>query len=401
MKIFVFNRFFHPDTSATSQIASDLAFHLAGDGHEVHAVTSRVDGGHEDFTTTKGVAIHRVATAATGPHSLFERGMAYLQYYRGARRAVRELVRQGDIVVAKTDPPLLSAAIGPLAHARGAKVVAWLQDVFPEVAYEYGVPGIRGPVGATARRMRDRSLATADSIVAIGDLMAGRIRALQGVHADRVTVIHNWADGDAIHPVGVPDNPLRKQWGLSGKFVVGYSGNLGRVHEFETLLDAAARLKDDSAVVFSIIGRGPRLREVEARVKRDGLANVRFEPHQPREMLAASLGVADVHVSVLEPRFEGLVHPSKLYGIMAAGRPTIFVGDPDGESSRILANTKSGVSIRTGDGEGLANMIRSLRDDPASVAAMGGAARCAFDAKYDLRRALQLWESLLETLVSH
>ncbi len=398
MKIFFFNRFFHPDTSATSQIVSDLAFHLAGCGHEVHAVTSRVPGGTSDLETIRGVTVHRVATAASGPHGLFARGLAYLEYYRGARRAVGDLVSAGDVVVAKTDPPLLSAAIGPLARRRGAKVVAWLQDVFPEVAHEYGVPGMGWPLGSWSKRVRDRSLVEADHVVAIGELMARRIASIPGVRPERVTVIHNWADGEAITPIDRKLNELRRAWNLEREFVVGYSGNLGRVHEFETILDAAGLLKGDAGIRFLIIGRGPRLQEVESRVEREALANVRFEPHQHREMLGRSLGVADVHLAVLKPGFEGLVHPSKLYGIMAAGRPTIFIGDAKGEAASIIASARAGVCVRSGDASGLATAIRSMQADEKSRLEMGEAARRVFEERYSMPIALEAWERVLDAL---
>ena len=148
MKVLFFNRFFYPDTSATSQIVSDLAFHCARTGYDVHVVTSRVPGGDARLENVHGVTIHRVAKAITTPHGLLRRGIAYLRYYLGARRAVRELVAPGDIVVVKTDPPLASRAVGPLAHRLGARTVVWLQDLFPEVAHRYGVPGTGGFGGA-------------------------------------------------------------------------------------------------------------------------------------------------------------------------------------------------------------------------------------------------------------
>jgi colanic acid biosynthesis glycosyl transferase WcaI len=398
VKVVFFNRFFFPDTSATSQIVSDLAFHLASAGHEVHAVTSRVPGCEALLEKVRGVSIHRVATAVTGPHSLFRRAAAYAQYYMGARSAARRLIEPGDVVILKTDPPLLSAAVGPLAKHHGAKVVLWLQDVFPEVAHEYGVPGMGGPIGAALHRIRNRSLAIADRVVVIGERMGDHLVGSHSVARDRLHVIHNWADGTAITPLSPADNPLRRAWNLENEFVVGYSGNLGRVHEFETMLEAAKLLKGESQVRFLIIGRGPRLEEVQARVKREDISNVRFETHQDRGSLAQSLGVADVHLSVLRPEFEGLVHPSKLYGIMAAGRPTLFVGDLSGETASILADTKSGLSVKTGDAQGLAAAILSLREQAEERANMGMRARQAFDQRFSMTIAIGKWEALLRSL---
>jgi colanic acid biosynthesis glycosyl transferase WcaI len=399
MRIFFFNRFFHPDTSATSQIVSDLAFHLAAEGHEVHAVASRTAREEPREEQVRGVRIHRVADAATGPHSLVQRAAAYLAYFAGARRAARRLVGAGDICVVKTDPPMLSSALGAIVKKRGAALVVWLQDVFPEIAREYGVPGMGRTLGRAIVAVRNRSLARADAVVAIGERMAERVAA--AVHAPaRLAVIHNWADGEAIRPLEPGRNVLRGEWGLADRFVVGYSGNLGRVHEFDTILDAAQLLRADPGVRFVIIGRGPRLEEVRKRVEADALTNVVFHGHQPRDRLAASLSVPDVHLCVLQPRFEGLVHPSKLYGIMAAGRPTLFVGDREGEAAAILADCGAGLSVQSGDSRGLAREIVALRDDAPRRERMGLAAREAFERLYAMPIAFTKWDELLRGLGS-
>jgi glycosyltransferase involved in cell wall biosynthesis len=395
LKLIFFNRFFYPDSSATSQILSDLAFRLAASGHEVHVVTTRAPGAADADETIRGVHIHRVTEASNAATTLPRKGIAYLRYYTGARKAARRLIRAGDTVVLKTDPPLLSRAIGNIAKCQGARVVVWLQDLFPEIAREYGIRGLGGPTGAIVRKLRDDSLAQADSVVAIADLMAGRVASLGCVARDRLTIIHNWADGRAIFPIEPSANPVRKEWQVDEVFVVGYSGNLGRVHEFETLLDAAAILRGHHDIRFLVIGRGPRLSEVSEQASRRDLRNVEFLPHQDRADLAHTLSVPDVHVSILRPEFEGLVQPSKLYGIMAAGRPTIFVGDRDGETARILARAHAGVSISTGDAKGLAAAILDLRDDASKRRQMGENARKEFDEKYDMPIALAQWERLL------
>lgn len=399
MKVLFFNRFFHPDTSATSQIVSDLAFHLARHNHEVHAITSRTLPDQPRDEVVHGVRIHRVADAATGPHSLFERAMAYLAYYRGARTMVRSLVGAGDICVVKTDPPMLSAAVGPMARARGARIVVWLQDVFPEIAREYGIPGMGRTLGSIIFAQRNKSLAQADAVVAISERMAEYVAS--ALHSpSRVEVIHNWADGEAVQPVDPSRNPLRDEWGLNDAFVVGYSGNLGRVHEFDTIIGAAALLRDDPRVRFIIIGRGPRHAAVKRRVSEERLANVSFRDHQPRERLGESLSVPDVHLTVLLPRFEGLVHPSKLYGIMAAGRPAIFIGDPRGQTAAILRDCDAGVSVAPGDVRGLAQAILAMRDDDAARRRMGVAAREAFERLYAMPIALAKWDELLQRLAA-
>lgn len=397
MRIVFFNRFFHPDASATSQMLSDLAFHLA-DRAEVHVVTSASRNESIAVEHTRGVTIHRVAQAVAGPHGLVRRAYAYGRYFLGARSALRRIVRPGDIVVAKTDPPLLSVAIGPLAKARGATLVVWLQDLFPEVAEQYGIPGMGGALGVRLRTLRDHSLSLADGVVAIGEKMAARVLNSGCVVPGRLRVIHNWADGKSLLPLHHRQNDLRARWGLEDKFVVAYSGNLGRVHEFDTLLGTASRMQNERGIVFLIVGTGPRLAYVRQRATAENLANVRFQPLQERDSLVQSLGVADVHVSILRPEFEGFVLPSKLYGIMAVGRPAIFVGDPDGETAEILQASAAGMSVAVGDQEALVHAILKLRDSPSERERLGQNARKAFEAKYEMGHAFGEWDSLLREI---
>lgn len=392
MRIVFFNRFFFPDTSATSQMLSDLAFHLAP-GAEVHVVTSGSPNG-ADVERIRGITVHRVARPIVGPHGLARRAWAYGRYYLGARAALRRIVQPGDIVVAKTDPPLLSVALASLAKSRGAKLVIWLQDLFPEVAEQYGIPGMGGALGAYLRRKRDHSLGLADAVVAIGEKMSARLSESRSVAPERLRVVHNWADGHSLMPLPHPQNELRARWELGDKFVVGYSGNLGRVHEFDTLLGAASRLRGEAGIIFLVVGAGPRLAQVRERVAAGNLSNIRFQPLQERESLLQSLNAADIHLSILRPEFEGLVVPSKLYGIMAVGRPAIFVGDPAGETAAILNSAGAGVSVAAGDDEGLARAILRLRDFPAERARLGANARKAFEASYDMRIAFSMWESV-------
>lgn len=397
VKVVFLNRFFFPDASATSQMLADLAFALAPTW-EVHVITSRVPAAMAALEEVRGTTIHRVAPAASGPHRLPARALAYAKYLIGARRALRGLLGPGDIVVAKTDPPLLSAAIAPIVKARGAKLVVWVQDLFPEVAMEYGVPGMRGRAGHWLAARRNHSLDLADAVVAIGERMAERLAQAQCIAAGKLHVIHNWADGSALKSRPEAAAAQKRRWGLEDRFVVGYSGNLGRVHEFDTLLGAAAVLRGREDIAFLIVGGGPRLAEVKARAAREALGNVRFEAPQPRDFLAASLGVPDVHVSILPARFEGLVMPSKIYGIMAAARPTIFIGDAHGETGALLAQSHAGLTVATGDVAGLVEAIVSMRDDPNRLLELGLNARSAFERRFDMPIALGRWRALLETV---
>ena len=400
MKLIFVNRYFHPDHSATSQLLCDLAFHLARQaGREVCVVTSRQRYDDPEARLparerVNGVDVHRAWTTGFGRGSLPGRALDYLSFYVAAALALGRLASRGDVIVAMTDPPLISVVAGFVAHLRGARLVNWVQDAFPEVAQALGV---RVPFAAWLRALRNRSLRSAGMNVVLGERMADWARA-QGVPDRRFVVIPNWADGDAIRPLAHADNPLRQEWGLAGRFVVAYSGNLGRAHDYQTLLDAAERLRAESDIVFLFIGGGHHRTAVDAAVKARGLENIRFLPYQPRERLCRSLGLADAHWLSLVPALEGLIVPSKFYGVLAAGRPAVMVGDAEGEIGRMLARYDCGMTVAVGQGAELAKAILRLRDAPELCDAMGRRARAAFDAHHARGLAFAAWEGLLGRL---
>ncbi|MFO1316200.1 MAG: glycosyltransferase family 4 protein [Burkholderiales bacterium] len=402
MKIVFVNRFYAPDHSATSQMLTDLAVALAADGTDVHVVTSRLR--YDDpadrlapSETLDGVCVHRVRTTSFGRGTLPGRAFDYASFYVAASVRLLALLRRGDVVVAKTDPPLISVPVGWAGRLRGAWRVNWLQDVFPEVAAELGMAVARGILGRAATWLRDRSLREAAANVVIGARMRDRVAA-QGVAPRRIAVIPNWADGAAVAPVPRDANPLRADWGLAGKFVVGYSGNMGQAHEFLTIVDAAAALREDRDIVFLFIGGGAQKAVIAAASAERGLANLLLKPYQPRDRLAHSLGAADVHLVTLRPELEGLIVPSKFYGIAAAARPAIFVGDPEGEIGSEVRAAECGRSVRQGDVAGLVAAIREMRDSAEVRERMGRNARRLFDDRYDKPMGVGKWRALLRAV---
>jgi colanic acid biosynthesis glycosyl transferase WcaI len=399
MRVLFVNRYFYPDHSATSQILSDLAFSLARRGHDVQVITSRQRYDAPDARLpaeehVDGVAVHRVWTSRFGRTVLPGRAIDYLTFYLSTGLCLLRLVGVGDLVVAKTDPPLISVVAGWVVRLRGARLVNWLQDLFPEVAGALGMGLARGVLGAWLGRLRDRSLHRAAMNVAIGEGMRERLLGL-GVDPARVAVVHNWSDDERIRPLAAASSPLRDDWGLAGKFVVGYSGNLGRAHEYQTLLTAADRLRGYDDIVFLFIGGGASMEGLRAEAGARGVGNLRFRPYQPAERLAESLAVPDVHLVVLRPEMEGLIVPSKFYGIAAAGRPTIFVGSVDGEIAGLLSSASAGLAVVQGDGAGLAKAVLRLRDEPDLRERMGRNARALCEDRFSRRAGLEHWERVL------
>lgn len=381
------NRVYRPSEAATAQLLADLAEALAARGWPVRVVAT----GERDETIA-GVEVHR--TGPTRPHGgLFTQGASYREFLADARRRLGEMLEPGDVAVAMTDPPMLSTAVQAAADARGARAVHWIQDVYPEIVSAHFGRWV-SPFLGLLRARRDRAWRTGAACVPVSADMASLV-AERRIPAERVQMIPNWAPAALAVAAGV--EAIRRQraaWGVEDQFVVAYSGNLGRVHEFESVLEAAGRLRGRPEVVFLFVGDGPRAAEVRSAVARMQLPNVRFLPAQPRASLAASLAAADAHLVTLRPEFVRLVNPSKLAGVLAAGRPVLFVG-PAGSSIAATVRAGTGATFAPGDGVGLAATILSWRSDPAAVGRMGCDARAVYMREFTLAGAVARWESLL------
>ena len=411
-RIVFVNRFYDPDESATGQMLTDLATGVARRGREVSVVTSRqrADDPHAVLPareTRDGVKIVRVRTSRFGRPGIAGRTLDYLTFHLSAAAALMGLLRAGDVIVAMTDPPLLSVMALAIARYKHARLVNWLQDLYPETAVALSILPAKGRVARLLARWHNRTLKAADRNVAIGRRMAELIRAL-GVPAERVAVIPNWANGEAITPLAHRNNGLRAAWFPPDDFVVAYSGNMGRAHALDGLLGAASLLAEAAArpregvaarVRFLFVGSGHQEPKLRTDAAGAGLGNVTFQPLQPRSELRQSLGLADLHVVALKPELEGLIVPSKLYGALAAGRPVLFLGAADSEISELLETRDCGTAADPGDPQSIAEKILACARSPELCQRQGENARRLFEETFSRRAALESWVDLLEALL--
>lgn len=387
--IFV-NRVYWPAQAATAQLLTDLAEGLVPRLREweVHVIAAGTG-----LAERNGVAIHR--TGGTERHGGFlSQARNYGQFLRRARQQLAVLVRPGDLVVPMTDPPLLGAAVAGLALARGARVVHWVQDIYPEIVTAH-VGALAGLPLWPLQYKRNAAWRSAHFCVTLGAGMA-QVIARQGVSPGKLAVVANWAPRELdIEPSAAVVAACRVAWGLVDKFIVVYSGNLGRVHDFATVIEAAEQLRSHAEIVFLFIGRGAQFDQVRTAAKARGLKGIRLLPPESRDDLAAALAAADVHLVTLKPAFGDLVYPSKLAGVLAAGRPVLFVGPPDGEIAHLLATADCGQTAAPGDGRKLAETILEWQAAPDRRQLLGRNARAACEKHFTFARALERWEEIL------
>lgn len=384
--IFV-NRVYWPSTAATAQLLTDLAEGLAVRGWPVEVIAT----GTGD-TTRNGVTVHR--TGAGSEHGgLISRARNYRRFLRAAGVKVAALARPGDILVPMTDPPMLGATVTQAAPA-AARIVHWIQDIYPEIAAAHF--GFLASLALEPlRKKRDAAWSAAAACVPLGEDMASLVSE-QGVLRSRITILPNWAPRELHAPSpGADTAAMRARWGLADKFIVAYSGNLGRVHEFNTLIEAAARLRDDARIVLLFIGSGARFDRIARTARQRMLGNIRLLPAVPRALLPVSLGAADVHLVTLLPAYRQLVYPSKLAGVLAAGRPVVFVGPADSEIARLVRHDECGAAFLPGDATGVAQGIRRLAEEAALRQSQSARARLLYEQRFTGDAALSGWDSLL------
>jgi putative colanic acid biosynthesis glycosyltransferase WcaI len=397
MRIVLLNQYYAPDEAATAQIESDLGAHLARAGHVVTAICSDRSYGNPEKRypgrdSIDGVTIERVRTTSFGRGSRLGRMTDYVSFLIGAAMKLLR-VKRPDAVVSLTTPPMIVTLPLLIRPLRRYRVVLWSMDVYPELAFELGVLDRTSWLGRILSAVGARILRSADVVVALGEAMSERLRALG---APRVEVLHNWADGEAIVPKPAASISLRREWGWADKLVILYSGNLGLAHEFETVLAAAQTLAQRAPnVLFAFVGVGPRLAAVKKAAGQ--LSNVEFRDYVERSRLGDTLTAADVHLVTLRANMSGLLVPSKIYGILAAGRPTIYVGPDEGEIARILREGNCGSRIANGDSVSLARTVIEY-GDPSRREREGANARAIFDARFTRDRTLNAFQALLESL---
>jgi glycosyltransferase involved in cell wall biosynthesis len=374
LQVTFFNRSYWPDTGATGQLLTELAEDLvARHGMSVTVVTGYPVGRAVHASAREirnGVRIVRTAGTRWSPTRFVGRALNYLTYFASACWAAVRLPRP-DVSIGLTDPPIIGLAAVAARPRHG--FVFLCQDVFPEVAdvLEFRKPLIFGALEWFSRWEVRR----ADAIIALGEVMRQRL-VDKGANPSRITIIHNWADTAAIVP-SEKRNAFSEAHGLADRTVVLHAGNIGLGQNLDVVLDAAERLRPRTDILILFIGDGTRRAALQVAAAARGLENVRFLPFQPRDQLRWTYASSDLCLVSLKPGLSGLIVPSKLYPILAAGRPYIAAVDAGSEAALVTERHRCGIVVPPGDPEALASAITRLSDDAAARRELGVRARAA------------------------
>jgi colanic acid biosynthesis glycosyl transferase WcaI len=394
MHILLLNEYYPPDTSATAKMAAQVAETLA-QRHHVTVVAGRPSYDPDvrypyallRRNTRNKVVVECVGSTAYSRHQMPRRVANYLSYL--ALAVPRAIALRPDVILAMTDPPVAGIAGAFIARLSGRPFVYNIRDLYPDMAVGGDIVRASKWV-ARWESLHRRALKQAARVIVLGDDMRDRILA-KGVAPERVVVVR---DGTANLPAQMPDrsDPVVQEIRQGFPFVVLHAGNLGFYGAWETLL-AAAKMLSNENTGFVFVGDGANRAALESSAR--NLPNVKFAPFRPVEQVAHVMMAGDLHIVTVKRGLEGVVVPSKLYSILAAGRPILVVAPPESDAARIVVESGCGVAADPDDPAGVAAAIRELRAQPARLAEMGRRAR-ETAAKYARVDELQRFVAIVE-----
>ena len=370
MRVLLINQFFWPDTAVTAQLLTDVARAIDSSAHTVTVLC-----GNSAYGTAVAGAPPLVKIVQCGglafSRGRFGRVISYASFLASAMiRGISE--PRPDLVVTLTTPPLISLLGTALKTLGGSQHYIWEMDVYPDIAVDLHVLKGGSLVTRFVGALADFSRKRADGIIALGEDMKARL-VKRGVPEHKISVAENWSDGAEIMSAPFSDGPL----------VVHYSGTLGLAHEVDTISEAMRQLRDSDHFRFVFIGGGARRGQLEDFCRQQNICNVEFRPYSSRSDLGRSSAEGHVGLVTQLPETVGSVVPSKTYGIMATGRPVLYIGPGNATPSLVLQRHACGWRVEPGDVAGIVRLLQSLERDRSMVYEAGSRARHAFEKYYD------------------
>lgn len=398
-RLLFLNRSYWPDTEATGQLLTVLCEGLT-DQFEVHVLAGQpnvasTEEGWQETDERNGVTIHRVKHTTLSKRNMFQKGINFLSFVHACQKRIGSLPRP-DVVVFETDPFLLPFVADRFRRSSGCSMVGYLQDIYPDVAVALEKISDNLAIRKLRNSLFDIYRRCSRMVVLSKDM---KQLLLEGdIPDEKVSIIPNWADTQQIVPVET-DNRFRRKFGLDNKFVAMYSGNLGLTQRLEEFVEAAAILQDDTEIQFVFVGQGARKRELQQQAESLNLSNILFCDYQPLDELSHSLSAAQLHLVPLTADLSRCLMPSKLYGILAAGRPFLTNAPENSELFEITKSHGVGFAVKAGSPSKIAETIRAAKNDPIALRDMGHRARRLAEEQYTKTLSVAAFAKALSEVV--
>lgn len=398
-RVVIINQYFVPDVASTGQLLDELARGLAKRGFQVRVLTaaptyapieSRVACPAREVRD--GVEIVRMWTTKLSKDRAAGRILNSLTFFTQLFARLLFASRRDTVYLYATNPPFIGVVGAMVSLLRRHRYVVLLHDAYPQLAVWVGKFREGGLPDRVWEWLNGIVYRRARASIVLCEAAKRLVHDNYGVPPDRVTVIHNWADGEKLRPIPKSESRFAREHNLNDTFALMYSGNLGLYYEYETLLNAADLLKNDNfRLIF--VGAGGRRAWLTEEIRTRGLSNTLMFGYRSATDLNDSLAAADALLVTIAKGIEGISFPSKLYSSLAVGRPVIAVSESTSELRSMLRD--AGLWVEVGDAQGLAQAVRTLMSDKNLNQAMHANARALFEREYTVEKAVARYAEVL------
>lgn len=401
VQLSILTQYYPPDFAATGQLIEELANYLTEQQMQVQVFTGQPSyafnaANAPALETKRQVRVQR--SRITKTRKYLGRTIAGLLY---SCRCVIHLLKashRGDVLLLTTEPPFLFT-LGYVVHRLfKTPYVCLIYDLYPDAVVEFDMASETSWIVKLWNRINQSVWSRAESIIVLSETMKERVVNKAPTVAKKISIIHNWSDPERIKPIPKAENPFAVQHDLQDKFVVLYSGNMGRCHDLETIIDAAEELQNEP-IQFVFIGAGPKRQPIMERVEALKLQNCLFLPYQDKEVLPFSLTACDLSLVSVGEGMEGVVAPSKFYSALACGRPIAAICEPHSYLRQLIADANCGAAFQPGDSKGLTAFIRYLSQDPKTQERMGNLGHCYVQDRFTPQLIGKQYLQMLERAV--
>ena len=397
------HQYFAPELAGSAQQLTDLVLGLSGEGYSIQVVTGQPSYSSQQKLPSQenfqGVQVHRLFKLQISRKNQLGRILSAASFFVSAFFKILFMNRKALLVIG-SDPPFLSLIGWFFRNVRGQRYILIVSDVYPDVATALGELGPKSWMAGILELSNRLGYAKAEKIVVLGENMAEhlekKIKKSNGL--DKIQVIHNWADGNMFRPIEKSKNRFSRKYGLLDRLTVLFSGNIGKIYNFEDVLQAAHHLGDDSSIEFLFIGDGPLRNSLENRIITDKLKNIRFLPYQPTDELPYSLTCGDLALVPLKAEVVGLCVPGKIYYALAGGLPLLTIAPEDSEPTRIVRNHDCGWNVLPGNAKSLADLLRTLSSQRTLLNDKKKNARLCFETHFTKQRAISQYDALFSAI---
>ncbi len=399
--ILFINEFFHPDICASATVAADHLPRIAELRPDLDITVITSNRAWHDPSVVyppsevfQRVQVVRVDRPVVGRRGLLRRALGFAAFQRRATEAARALSAL-DLVIATTAPPQGAAIARRIARLHDCPYVYKVYDLYPDLAAALGKVSDGSFLYRRWLRSDTRTMRNAARVVSISSDITERIATTRDVPSEKLRTIHDGFDPARLEaPQTTPT--FREQHNPNGKFVVQYAGNMGLSHPFDAIMSACGALSDEPDILFQFIGEGPQ----RPYIRRHLPASGQLLDYQPAERLGELLATAHVCLISQHEDMHAMALPYKLYAILAAAKPAIFVGSAKAETARWLTQHHAGLQVDQNDTAGLIEAIRSQRRNPEKAASMGQAGRRLLEERLHIAMAANKWAELIDDVLS-